>query len=140
MKPSAEHPSGAPLVTHRGGCHCGRVRFEVDAPAALQVLDCNCSICRMSGFLHLIVPAARFRLLAGDDDLVEYTFNTGTARHRFCRHCGIKGFYVPRSHPDGIDVNARCLDPGSAEALEVVAFDDNERAAATAAIAHLSQG
>lgn len=127
------------LVTHRGGCHCRRVRFEVDAPAALQVLDCNCSICRMVGFWHLIVPASRFRLLSGADALAEYTFNTGAAKHRFCRHCGIKAFYVPRSHPDGIDVNARCLDPGSIAALEITPFDDNDREAATAAIAHLSR-
>lgn len=129
----------APLATHRGGCHCGRVRFEVDAPAALQVLDCNCSICRMAGFLHLIVPKARFRLLSGEGDLGEYTFNTGAAKHRFCRHCGIKSFYVPRSHPDGIDVNARCLDPATIASIEVTPFDDNDRDAATAAIAHLSR-
>jgi len=128
-----------PHVTHRGGCHCRRVRFEVEAPAELEVLDCNCSICRMSGFLHLIVPAARFRLLSGADDLAEYTFNTGTARHLFCRHCGIKSFYVPRSHPDGFDVNARCLDPDSIARLTVTSFDDADREAATAAIAHLSR-
>jgi hypothetical protein len=138
MMPSAPQ-SAPPLTTHHGGCHCGRVRFEVDAPAALQVLDCNCSICRMTGFLHLIVPAARFRLLSGDRDLAEYTFNTGAAKHRFCRHCGIKSFYVPRSHPDGIDVNARCLDPAAIASIEVTAFDDNDRDAATAAIAHLSR-
>jgi hypothetical protein len=131
--------SASPLATHHGGCHCGRVRFEVDAPAALQVLDCNCSICRMAGFLHLIVPKARFRLLSGEGDLGEYTFNTGAAKHRFCRHCGIKSFYVPRSHPDGIDVNARCLDPATIASIEVTPFDDNDRDAATAAIAHLSR-
>lgn len=128
-----------PLVTHRGGCHCRRVRFEVDAPARLQVLECNCSICRMTGFLHLIVPAARFRLLAGEDALAEYRFGTATARHLFCRHCGIKAFYVPRSHPDGWSVNVRCLDPGTVEALDVVPFDDADREAATAALAHLSR-
>src|SRR6478672_8059013 len=127
------------LTTHRGGCHCGRVRFEVDAPADLEALDCNCSICRMTGFVHLIVPASRFRLLSGHDDLVEYTFNTGAAKHRFCGHCGIKSFYVPRSHPDGIDVNVRCLDPGTVRTLHVTPFDDADRDAATAAIAHLSQ-
>ena len=126
-------------VTHHGGCHCGRVRFEVDAPAAPQVQECNCSVCSMTGFVHLIVPAARFRLLQGADDLHEYRFGTGTARHLFCRHCGIKCFYVPRSNPDGIDVNARCLDPATIASIEVVAFDDNDRDAATAAIAHLSQ-
>ena len=125
-------------VTHRGGCHCGRVRFEVDAPARIEVLDCNCSICRMTGFLHLIVPATRFRLLAGTDDLAEYTFNTGTARHLFCRHCGIKSFYIPRSHPDGFDINARCLDAGTVVELTVTPFDDRNREAETAAIAHLS--
>ena len=92
----------------------------------------------MSGFLHLIVPAAHFRLLAGADDLTEYTFNTGAARHLFCRQCGIKSFYVPRSHPDGFDINARCLDDGTVLAMTVMPFDDNDREAATAAIAHLA--
>ena len=128
------------LVTHRGGCHCGRVRFEVDAPADIAALDCNCSICRMSGFLHLIVPATRFRLLSGADALGEYTFNTGAAKHRFCRYCGIKSFYIPRSHPDGVDVNVRCLDAGSVAGIDISAFDDADRDAATAAIAHLSPG
>jgi hypothetical protein len=127
------------VTVHRGGCHCGRVRFEVDAPARVQALDCNCSICRRTGFLHLIVPARAFRLLSGADALAEYTFGTGAARHRFCRHCGIKAFYVPRSHPDGIDVNVRCLDAGTVEALEIVPFDDGDREAATAAIAQLSR-
>lgn len=93
----------------------------------------------MSGFLHLIVPASRFRLLSGADDLSDYSFNTGAARHRFCRHCGIKSFYVPRSHPDGFDINARCLDDGTVASLHVEAFDDHDREAATAALAHLSR-
>ena len=134
------HADLSNLVTHRGGCHCRRVRFEVDAPAALEALDCNCSICRMTGFQHLIVPATRFRLLAGADVLTEYTFNTGAARHRFCRVCGIKSFYIPRSHPDGVDVNVRCLDPGTVTSLSITAFDDGDREAATVAIAHLSRG
>jgi hypothetical protein len=125
-------------VIHRGGCHCGRVRFEVDAPARLEALDCNCSICRMSGFVHLIVPASRFRLLAGDAALVEYTFGTGVAKHRFCRVCGVKSFYVPRSNPDGIDVNVRCIDEGTIESLHVTLFDDGDRVASEVAIAHLS--
>jgi len=128
----------AALRTHRGGCHCGRVRFEVDAPAVIAALDCNCTICRMSGYLHLIVPATRFRLLAGADALTEYTFNTGTAKHRFCAHCGIKSFYVPRSNPDGFDVNVRCLDPATIERIDVDAFDDARRDESEAAIAHLS--
>ena len=125
----------------RGGCHCGRVRFEVDVEpsARLRVLDCNWTICRMAGFLHLIVPASRFRLLTAADETAEYRFNTGAARHLFCRHCGIKSFYVPRSNPDGISINARCLDGIEPDALEIVPFDDNDRDAATAAIEHLSK-
>jgi hypothetical protein len=97
------------VQTYDGRCHCGRVRFRVTA-ALTRIVRCNCSICRKKGFLHLIVPPERFELLAGADDLTVYTFNTGTAKHQFCRHCGIHPFYVPRSDPDKIDVNARCLD------------------------------
>ena len=93
----------------------------------------------MTGFLHLIVPASRFRLLQGAESLTEYRFNTGTARHRFCKVCGIKVFYIPRSHPDGIDVNVRCLDPATIESVAVTRFDDANRAAETAAIAHLAE-
>jgi hypothetical protein len=127
------------LVRHRGGCHCGAVVFEVDAPARLTVSDCNCSICRMSGYQHLIVPRARFRLLSGADSLSEYRFNTGTARHLFCRHCGVKSFYVPRSNPDGYSVNARCLDPATIEHVEVELFDDHDRLASEARIADRSR-
>ena len=127
------------LVTHRGGCHCRRVVFEVDAPSALVVQDCNCSLCRMSGFLHLIVPEQRFRLLSGHEELVEYTFNTGVARHRFCRVCGVKSFYVPRSNPDGIDVNARCLDEGTVTSLIIEPFDGRNWEQNADALAHLSQ-
>ncbi|MDR2012897.1 MAG: GFA family protein [Rhodanobacter sp.] len=127
------------FIVHHGGCHCGRVRFEVDAPAHIAVLECNCSICRMSGFLHLIVPAAHFRLLSGADALIEYTFNTGRAKHRFCRYCGIKSFYIPRSNPDGVDVNLHCLDPGTVVRVDITRFDDTRRAENEAAIAHLSR-
>ena len=107
------------MIVHRGGCHCGRVRFEVTAPARIRVSECNCSMCGKSGYLHLVVPADRFRLLSGSDVLTTYTFNTGTARHLFCAVCGIKSFYVPRSHPDGFSVNARCLDPGTVEEMTI---------------------
>ncbi len=107
------------MRTHTGGCHCGRVRLEVDAPAELRVTSCNCSICARNAYLHLIVPADRFRLLAGDEFLKSYRFNTGTANHLFCSVCGIKAFYVPRSHPDGISVNARCLDQATVASLIV---------------------
>ena len=122
----ATHDSATPgqaWITHRGGCHCGRVRFEVDAPAQLEVSECNCSMCSKSGYLHLIVPAARFRLLQGEDSLTTYTFNTGTARHRFCSVCGVKSFYIPRSHPDGFSVNARCLDPATVSGMSIRQID-----------------
>lgn len=127
------------LIAHRGGCHCGAVRFEVEAPARLRVLDCNCSLCRMTAFQHLIVPAARFRLLQGAEMLSEYRFNTGVARHLFCQRCGVKSFYVPRSHPDGYSVNVRCLDAGTVSGMDVELFDDTRREQSTAAVAHLSR-
>jgi hypothetical protein len=127
------------FVTHTGGCHCGRVRFEVEAPAEIEALDCNCSLCSMTGYLHLIVPAARFRLLRGEDALTTYTFNTGVAKHRFCRHCGIKSFYVPRSNPDGFDVNVRCLDAGTIRELTVTPFDGRNWEASGSTLAHLSE-
>ena len=127
------------LVTHRGGCHCGDVAFEVEAPARLTVQDCNCSMCSMTGYLHLIVPASRFRLLRGDDRLTAYTFNTGVARHLFCRRCGIKSFYVPRSNPDGYSVNARCLDRSTIGDLEIEPFDGRNWEQSAAALAHLSR-
>ncbi|MEO0324740.1 MAG: GFA family protein [Myxococcota bacterium] len=108
-----------------GGCHCGAVRFHVRTPSR-ALLDCNCSICRRKGFLHLIVPAGAFTLLHGDEQLVTYTFGTHVAKHRFCRVCGISPFYVPRSHPEGISVNARCLDvvvEGGLEGWAVAPFD-----------------
>jgi hypothetical protein len=111
------------MVTHIGGCHCGRVRFEVTAPARLQVSDCDCSICSKSGYLHLIVPKSRFRILSGEDWLTTYEFNTRTAKHVFCSACGIKSFYVPRSYPEGYSVNARCLDEGTVEEMTVVHTD-----------------
>jgi hypothetical protein len=126
-------------VTHSGGCHCGAVAFEVEAPARIVASDCNCSICRMSGFLHLIVPRSRFRLLQGADQLTEYKFNTGTARHLFCSRCGVKSFYVPRSNPDGYSVNVHCLNPATIEQVEAQLFDDNDREASDAKVAGLSK-
>ncbi|HET9734318.1 MAG TPA: GFA family protein [Burkholderiales bacterium] len=114
------------LVTHSGGCHCGRVRFEVRAPAKLQVLDCNCSICTQSGYLHLVVPQDRFKLLQGEDALSVYTFNTHTAKHLFCSTCGVKSFYIPRNDPGSRSVNARCLDPGTALGMAVSPFNGRE--------------
>jgi hypothetical protein len=114
------------MRAHLGGCHCGRVRFEVLAPAAIEVDDCDCSMCRKAGFLHLIVPKERFKLLSGADAITTYTFNTGVAKHFFCATCGVKSFYVPRSHPDGISVNARCIDEGTIESMSVKPFNGRE--------------
>jgi hypothetical protein len=126
------------LMVHTGGCHCGAVRFEVEAPEVIEVTRCNCSICRMTGFLHLIVPAERFRLLAGNDALLNYTFNTGTAQHKFCKRCGVKSFYIPRSHPHGVSVNTNCLDPGTLRSMNVSDFDGQEWEQNAASLSPLS--
>jgi hypothetical protein len=108
--------------TMEGGCHCGRVRFRVTADLD-RVADCNCSICTKKGILHLIVPLEQFEIVSGRDDLTTYEFNTRVAKHMFCRYCGIHPFYVPRSDPDKIDVNARCLDDVDLAALAPKPFD-----------------
>jgi hypothetical protein len=125
--------------THTGSCHCGATAFEVDAPARITVSDCNCSICKMTGYLHLVVPRARFRLLRGAEQLTEYRFNSGVARHFFCGRCGIKSFYVPRSNPDGYSVNARCLHPSTVEHMDIELFDDNDRENSERRLRKLSQ-
>ena len=111
-----------------GGCHCGKVRFRVELDLSAPVLDCNCSICTKKGFLHIIVTKDKFELLSGADALSTYTFNTGTAKHTFCKACGMHPFYTPRSHPDGVDVNARCLDdyPKLANDLRIERFFGDE--------------
>jgi len=111
------------MTIHKGGCHCGRVQFEVVAPSDLILSDCNCSICSMAGYQHLIVPRADFKVLRGEDQLSTYEFNTGVAQHFFCRHCGVKSFYVPRSHPEGISVNGRCLNPETISSTTLKPFD-----------------
>src|SRR5204862_8183817 len=119
------------LRTMEGGCHCGRVRFRVAADLD-RVTQCNCSICAKKGFLHLIVRPDDFELLSGKNDLSLYRFNTGTAKHTFCRVCGVHPFYVPRSDPDKIDVNARCLDGFDALAITPKRFDGRNWEAAMA--------
>jgi hypothetical protein len=119
------------MTDYEGGCHCGRVRFRVTGDLA-QTTDCNCSICNMKGFLHLIVPRQQFELRAGRDELATYRFNTGVAQHTFCRRCGVHPFYVPRSDPDKIDVNVRCLDGVDPHDVQAIPFDGRnwEQAAA----------
>ena len=123
---------------YRGSCHCGAVTFSVEAPDSVEVEQCNCSICTKSGFLHLIVPQSRFELLSGEDELTTYTFNTGVAKHYFCSRCGIKPFYIPRSNPDGVDINVNCLDSKPAD-IRVVQFDGQNWEAHAHSLAHKSQ-
>lgn len=114
-----------------GGCHCGAVRFEADVgEQPVPALDCNCSVCSMTGFLHIVVPHESFELLTGRDALSSYRFGTGAAEHLFCRICGVKSFYQPRSHPDSWSVNANCLD--ERPALEIEKFDGRNWAKAKA--------
>ena len=127
------------MVTHKGGCHCGAVRFEVEAPTEITVYECNCSMCEMTGLLHLIVPQERFRQTAGEAALADYRFNTGIAHHYFCRHCGVRPFYVPRSNPDGFSVNARCIDPGTLTGVTIEPFDGQAWEANASSLRHLSK-
>jgi len=97
-------------ITVSGGCHCAAVRYEARVKKDFEIVDCNCSICEKKGILHLIIPNSKFKLLSGEDKITTYTFQTHVAKHKFCSVCGIASFYIPRSHPDGVDINARCLD------------------------------
>jgi len=106
-----------------GGCHCGKVRFEAEVPEAVKLLDCNCSVCRATGYLHLNVPHKDFRLLTDAAALTSYRFGTGMANHLFCATCGIKSFYQPRSHPDHWSVNWNVLDDVSGLTATVTRFD-----------------
>ncbi len=106
-----------------GGCHCGAVRFSIAVEPPLELLDCNCSICSKTGFLHLIVQHENFELLSGQDSLQSYRFGSGAAEHLFCQICGIKSFYQPRSHPAAWSVHFRCLDPGHGLKPAIRAFD-----------------
>lgn len=127
------------LTTHSGRCHCGAVRWEVDLPDTFEVEDCNCSICAMSGNIHIIVPASRFRLLKGKENLTEYTFNTGAAKHLFCKTCGIKSFYIPRSNPDGVAVTWRCIDDWQDLNVTVNKFDGQNWEKYAHTLAHKSK-
>jgi len=124
-------------MKYKGSCHCGAVSFEIEAPEKLEVEDCNCSVCTKAGFLHLILPMRNFKLLKGREQLENYTFNTGVAKHSFCKICGIKPFYTPRSNPDGIDVNVRCLDT-EVHSISIVKFDGKDWEANAHKLAHKS--
>jgi hypothetical protein len=113
------------LQTYEGGCHCGRVRFRAQADFATMG-ECNCTICTKKGILHLVVPLDRFTVLQGEDDLTNYQFGSHVAKHTFCRHCGIHAFYVPRSDPDKVSVNARCIDGIDQATLHPSRFFDGQ--------------
>lgn len=119
-----------------GGCHCGAVRFAAQVAEQVELLDCNCSICAKSGLLHLIVPHGDFTLLSGSECLSSYRFGSGAAQHLFCKACGIKSFYQPRSHPEAWSVNFRCLDPGHGVTVTIRAFDGRDWEGARASLGH----
>ena len=116
-----------------GGCHCGAVRWEAElADAPVPALDCNCSVCSRTGFLHVMAPHSDFELITGRDALTSYRFGTGAADHLFCGTCGVKSFYQPRSHPDAWSVNLNALDDRSGLEITITPFDGRnwEQAAA----------
>ncbi|KAK9091453.1 hypothetical protein Sjap_024630 [Stephania japonica] len=111
-------------VLHHGGCHCRRVRWQVQAPASVVAWKCNCSDCSMRGNIHFVVPSTCFSLAKGSEQcLTTYTFGTHTAKHSFCKFCGITSFYIPRSNPDGIAVTVKCVDPGTLKHVEIRQFN-----------------
>jgi hypothetical protein len=125
-------PDDATGAVMRGGCHCGRVAYEVRGrPERLS--QCNCSICAKKGYLHWIVPRERFRLLTAWESLSTYTFNTHAAKHHFCPQCGVASFYIARSDPDKIDVNARCVEGLDLDAIPLDYFNGRNWEAAQAA-------
>jgi hypothetical protein len=126
-------------IWRSGSCHCKAVTFQVLTPSLVEVEACNCSICARTGFVHLIVPKSRFKLNTGAEALTHYRFNTGIADHTFCKTCGVKPFYTPRSNPDGVSVNANCFDPGQAPDMTILAFDGQNWEANAASLAHKTQ-
>lgn len=126
------------IMIHQGSCHCGAIVFQVEAPSVIDADQCNCSICTKSGYLHLIVPVRHFTLLQGQESLTTYRFNTGVAQHTFCKVCGVKPFYTPRSNPDGVDVNVHCLDTEDLE-VRVTPFDGQKWEQNAHSLAHKSR-
>ena len=111
------------MVTHLGSCHCKQIQFEVLGEKNIKVLDCSCSICSILNYKHYIVDKSQFKLLKGKKYLSTYTFNTNVAKHLFCKNCGIKSFYIPRSHPDSISVNLNCIHSKTINKIKIIKFD-----------------
>ena len=126
------------MNSYHGGCHCGAVRFAVELEDQVLARECNCSICQMLGFQHLIVPASAFALLSGEEFLTAYSFRTGVAKHTFCKRCGVKSFYTPRSNPDGYSVNLRCLEQRPPR-VDLEPFDGQNWEQHASELSHLSQ-
>ncbi|XP_023341645.1 centromere protein V [Eurytemora carolleeae] len=114
------------LIEYTGGCHCGKVGWNVLAPALLKVVRCNCSVCRMKMNDHVIVPENRFILLFGKDNLQTYTFNTHQARHLFCKNCGVQSFYRPRSNPGGVGFMPHCILSPDIQEIQLIQFDGKD--------------
>ena len=111
------------MVTHLGSCHCKQIQFEVLGEKNIKVLYCTCSICSILNYKHYIVNKSQFKLLKGKKYLSTYTFNTNVAKHLFCKNCGIKSFYIPRSHPDSISVNLNCIHSKTINKVKIIKFD-----------------
>lgn len=116
-------PLECDMPIHRGSCHCGAVVFEIDGPDVIEALACNCSMCSRCGYVQYIVKQSHFRLRGGSEMLSTYSFNTHVAKHTFCRRCGVKAFYTPRSNPNGYAVNVYCLEPSTITEIRVTPFD-----------------
>ncbi len=125
-------------MLHSGSCHCGAIQIEVEALEDIEAYECNCSMCRRTGFLHLIVSKEAFKLVRGEDALASYTFNTGVARHYFCKVCGCRPYYVPRSNPDGFSINVRCLDAATIRDVKTLPFDGQDWENNGASLSHLA--
>ena len=111
------------MISHKGECHCGKIRFMFKAPAITSLTICNCSICNAVGFQHVFVPHENFTLLRGENFIKSYRFGSGKAEHMFCTECGVKPFYQPRSHPDKYSINFRCLKKGTLKIENTIEFD-----------------
>lgn len=115
-----------PTIVHNGSCHCGKIKFQVDAPEIIECVTCNCSICYKKQNIHFIVPKTKFRLIQGDEYLTTYTFNTHKAKHTFCKVCGVQSFYTPRSNPDGVGIMPHCIDGKTIKEIKMEYFNGTE--------------
>lgn len=126
-------------MTHSGGCHCGDVHWSIEAPPILDTHTCNCSICNINHYQHFIVPKSRFHLHSDPEFIACYRFGSEIAEHYFCRRCGVKSYYVPRSNPDGVSVNVRCITSDTVDAIYDTPFDGKNWEKNAGSLAHLSK-